>query len=76
LPYLLDTNTVSYVMERRPAIVAKVAEAGGVNNLAITAITVAELRYGDEAMPEGRRNDRFFEHIERVCGLRFERWEL
>jgi predicted nucleic acid-binding protein len=137
LPYLLDTNTVSYVMQRRPAIVAKVAEAGGVNNLAVTAITVAELRYGVEAMPEGRRkqdrlasintileglevraftqdagaafgwaaallekggvawdwpdlaiasvalaehmtvasNDSFFGHVERVCGLRFERWE-
>jgi tRNA(fMet)-specific endonuclease VapC len=133
LPYLLDTNTVSYVMQRRPAIVAKVAEAGGVNNLAVTAITVAELRYGVEAMPEGRKkqdrltsmkslevraftqdagaafgwaaallekegvawdwpdlaiasialvehltvasNDRFFEHVQRVCGLRFERWK-
>jgi predicted nucleic acid-binding protein len=137
LPYLLDTNTVSYVMQRRPAIVAKVTEAGGVNNLAVTAITVAELRYGVEAMPEGRRkqdrlanintileglevraftqdagaafgwaaallekggvawdwpdlaiasvalaehmtvasNDSFFGHVERVCGLRFERWE-
>jgi predicted nucleic acid-binding protein len=137
LPYLLDTNTVSYVMQRRPTIVAKVTEAGGVNNLAVTAITVAELRYGVEAMPEGRRkqdrlasintileglevraftqdagaafgwaaallekggvawdwpdlaiasvalaehmtvasNDSFFGHVERVCGLRFERWE-
>ena len=51
MPYLLDTNTVSYVLQRRPAIVAKVAEAGGVNNLAITPITVAELRYGVEDMP-------------------------
>lgn len=107
------------------------------NNLAVTAITVAELRYGVEAMPAGRKkedrltsidaileslevraftqdagaafgwaaallekegvawdwpdlaiasvalvehmtvvsNDRFFRHVERVCGLRFERWE-
>jgi predicted nucleic acid-binding protein len=56
LPYLLDTNTVSYMMQRRPAIVAKVAEAGGVNNLAITAITVAELRYGVEPCPKGEGN--------------------
>lgn len=55
MPYLLDTSTVSYVMQRRPTIVAKVAEAGGVTNLAVTAITVAELRYGVEAMPEGRK---------------------
>lgn len=125
------------MMQRRPAIVAKVTEAGGVNNLAVTAITVAELRYGVEAMPEGRKkrdrltsvdtilksievraftqdagaafgwaaallekegvawdwpdlaiasvaltehltvasNDGFFGHVERVCGLPFERWE-
>ncbi len=105
--------------------------------MAVTAITVAELRYGVEAMPEGRKkrdrltsvdtilksievraftqdagaafgwaaallekegvawdwpdlaiasvaltehltvasNDGFFGHVERVCGLPFERWE-
>lgn len=137
MPYLLDTNAVSYLMEKRPAIVAKVAAAGGVNSFYVAAITVAELRHGAEAMPEGRKkrqlvmgldavlgglevlpfaqdaaavfgwaaallekegiawdwpdlaiasialaehmtvasNDGFFGRVERVCGLKFERWE-
>lgn len=124
-------------MEKRPAIVGKVREAGGLNSLSVAAITVAELRYGVERMPEGRKkrnnsaelyaaldsvevlpftqdaaaacgwaaallekegvawdwpdlatasvalaehltlasNDGFFEHVERICGLTFERWE-
>lgn len=125
-------------MQKRPAIVAKVAQAGGIANFAVTTITIAELRYGIEALPEGRRkrkrvasldmilehgpeilpfnedaaavfgwagallkgagipfdfpdlaiasvalienktmvsNDGFFDHAQRVCGLKFERWE-
>lgn len=134
---LLDTNTVSYLMQKRPAIVAHVARVGGVDNLSLAAIAAAELRHGVERMPEGRRkrgiltdleavlsrvevrpftadaaaaygwaaallekdgvafgfpdlaiasialaehitvvsNDAFFEHVHRVCGLKFERWE-
>lgn len=136
--YLLDTNTASYLMERRPTIVSRVREAGGSGLLSISTITLAELNYGVRIMPEGRRkterlddlgkmlgtgmdvrpfsaeaasvyseagatlreagvafsfqdlaiasvaiaenktlasNDSFFEHVERLCGLRFERWE-
>jgi len=137
LAYLLDTNTVSYLIQKRPIIVDKVASAGGLSNLSVAAITAAELRYGVERMPEGRRkvnnladlftvlgeieirpftedaaaafgwaaallesagvafsfpdlaiasialveditvasNDGFFEHVQKVCGLKFERWE-
>jgi predicted nucleic acid-binding protein len=42
-------------MQKRPSIVAAVAHAGGVSNLSVAAITVAELRYGVEALPAGRR---------------------
>lgn len=137
MAYLLDTNTVSYLIQKRPVIVAKVTSAGGLSNLSVAAITAAELRYGVERMPEGRRkvnnladlftvlgdilvrpftedaaaafgwaaallesagvafsfpdlaiasialveditvasNDGFFEHVRKVCGLKFERWE-
>lgn len=125
-------------MEQRPSIVARVEKAGGLMSLAVTTITVAELRYGVGAMPEGRRkrarvasldavffagievrpfhqdaaaifgwagallrdagvsfefpdlaiasvalaedrtlisNDGFFENAQKICGLKFERWE-
>jgi predicted nucleic acid-binding protein len=137
LLYLLDTNIVSYFLRGRPTIVAKIREAGGIDTLFVTAITVAEQRYGAEVMPEGRKkeqlvasldvaldsvevlpftqdaaaafgwarallekegvgwtwpdlavasvglaenmtvvsNDGFFQHVEYVCGLKFERWE-
>jgi predicted nucleic acid-binding protein len=55
LAYLLDTNTVSYLIQKRPIIVDKVASAGGLSNLSVAAITAAELRYGVERMPGGRR---------------------
>jgi predicted nucleic acid-binding protein len=57
LPYLLDTNSVSYLMEKRSTIAAKIAGAGGLRLVAISAITVAELRYGVEALPAGRKRD-------------------
>jgi predicted nucleic acid-binding protein len=138
LNYLLDINIASYVMRRRPSIVAKVEEAGGLGLLSVSTITLAELAFGIRILPEGRRktsllnnlgallgmrmdvrpfsadaaevfaeagatlrragvafsfqdltiasiaiaenrtlasNDAFFEHVERLCGLRFERWE-
>lgn len=125
-------------MQKRPAVMTKIAEAGGIENIAATSITVAELQFGIEALPEGRKkreragsldaiidngleilpftenaaaafgwagamlknagisfdfpdlaiasvalvdyrtmvsNDGFFGHVERVCGLKFERWE-
>lgn len=137
MTYLLDTNLLSYLMEKRSKMVTRVAEAGGVSNLATATITLAELRFGVELLPESRRkkerqasldavlksmevrpftedaakmfgwagsrlrgagvgfsfpdlaiasvalaedrtvasNDRFFRDAERVCGLKFERWE-
>jgi predicted nucleic acid-binding protein len=138
LNYLLDTNIASYVMRRRPSVVARVEDAGGLGFLSVSTITLAELSFGIAILPEGRRqaelsdglqamlaarmevrpfsieaagvfsevgatlrragvafsfqdlaiastaiaenktlasNDGFFEDVERLCGLRFERWE-
>ncbi len=134
----MDTNTVSYLIERRPSIVAKVGEIGGPNALSIPTIALAEARVGITTMHAGARkatllaaleallatgievrpftteaavvfseagaklqaagvgidfpdlcmasvaiaenktlvsNDGVFYHVQRVCGLRFERWE-
>jgi predicted nucleic acid-binding protein len=125
-------------MERRTSIVARVRGVGGPALLSISTITLAELYYGIQTLPEERRktkrlddlrrmlqagmdvrpfsadaarvyaetgatlrmagmgfkfqdlaiasiamaenktfasNDSFFEHVQRLCGLRFERWE-
>jgi len=136
LNYLLDTNTVSYLMEERAAVVERVRDAGGLARISISTITLAELRYGLRTMPDSRKktssleslrrildsemdirpftasevyseagarlkisgiafsfedlaiasiaisenktlasNDGFFDHVRRLCGLRFERWE-
>ncbi len=125
-------------MEQRPSIVTKVREVGGPGLLSISTITLAELYYGIQIMPEGRKkarllgslgemlrtgmevrsfsadaavayskagatlreagvafefqdlaiasiamaenktlasNDGFFSRVQRLCGLRFERWK-
>jgi predicted nucleic acid-binding protein len=66
LNYLLDTNIASYLMERRPAVVAKVGEAGGPGLLSISTISLAELTYGIRVMPQGRKRERLFESLERI----------
>lgn len=125
-------------MRRRPPVLAKVEEIGGLEVLSVSTVTLAELAFGIRILPEGRRknellnglermlgtltdlrpfstdaagifseagatlrragvafsfqdlaiasvaiaenktlasNDGFFEHVRRLCGLRFERWE-
>lgn len=125
-------------MRRRPSVVAKVEEVGGLRLISVSTITLAELAFGIRILPEGFRktelldgleemlgtgmdvrpfsaeaarvyseagatlreagvafafqdlaiasvaiaenktlasNDSFFEHVQRLCGLRFERWE-
>lgn len=55
---VLDTNVVSELMRPTPdpAVVAW-AQAQTAPELAMTAITVAEVRFGIERLPEGRRKD-------------------
>jgi predicted nucleic acid-binding protein len=72
LSYLLDTNTVSYLLSQSPAIRAKVHKAGGLNVLAISTISVAELYYGVMVMPEGRRKKALLASIETVLSTGLE----
>ncbi|MBE7245787.1 MAG: type II toxin-antitoxin system VapC family toxin [Actinomycetospora chiangmaiensis] len=63
---VLDTNVVSelWKVAPNPAVLAWV-DAQAIETLYLTAITVAELRYGIAAMPEGRRRTVFQERMER-----------
>lgn len=63
---LLDTNVISELWRLRPdpAVLAWV-DAQAIETLCLSAITVAELRFGVAAMPEGRRRAVFYERLER-----------
>ena len=55
---VLDTNVLSELMKASPApAVMEWTDAPGRERLYITAITVAEIRYGVERLPSGRRRD-------------------
>ena len=66
---VLDTNVVSELMRPAPdpGVVAWVhAQAGG--ELCTTAITLAEIRYGIERLPDGRRKQLLRSTAEEVFG--------
>jgi toxin FitB len=71
--FLLDTNVVSEWVKPRP-------NAGVINWLAqvdedrvfMSVVTLAELRYGIERMPPGRRRTRLEEWVREELPLRFE----
>ncbi len=46
LAYLLDTNTVSYLLSNRPQEVRRRVNRVGIGAVCVSAITEAELRYG------------------------------
>jgi len=55
---ILDTNVVSELMRPEPdARVRQWVSGRRADELATTAITVAEIRHGIELLPEGRRKD-------------------
>ena len=62
--YLLDTNIASYVMRRRPSILAKVEGIGGLGVLSISTVTLAELAFGIRILPEGRRKNELLNGLE------------
>ncbi len=64
--YLIDTDAVSYLMERRPSIVAKVREVGGPALLSVSTISLAELDYGIRIMPEGRKKTERLDSLRRL----------
>ena len=64
--YLLDTNVISEPLRRVPEPrVAEWLDAQALETLYLSAITVAELRFGVRSLPAGRRRDRLNEGLER-----------
>ncbi|KND61510.1 VapC toxin protein [Candidatus Burkholderia verschuerenii] len=62
---VLDTNVISelWKVEPNPKVLAWI-DAQAVETLYLSAITVAELRYGLAAMPEGKRRTIYQERLE------------
>ena len=56
---VLDTNVVSELMKspRSEAVVAWISTQRQVDDLSVTTITVAEVLYGIELLPNGKRRD-------------------
>lgn len=55
MPYMLDTDTASYIIKGRPpAIAAKLADIPP-TQVCMSAITRAELQYGLKRLPAGHR---------------------
>ena len=62
---LVDTNVVSEPLRRTPdPRVAAWLDAQALETLYLSAITVAELRFGVHSLPPGRRRDRLHEELE------------
>ncbi len=54
-PYLLDTNTASYIIKgNRPTVLTRLA-AIPISRIAISVITEAELRFGVTRLPSAKR---------------------
>lgn len=67
---LLDTNVVSEVMraEPRPAVLAWL-DAQAAETLFLSSITLAEVLFGIEAMPAGRRRNTLAETFAGICAI-------
>lgn len=63
MPYMLDTDTVSYVIRRTPASVIETMEAKGAEGsaLVISSITYAELRLGAERSAAAAKHHRLID---------------
>ena len=61
---LVDTNVVSEPLRATPASrVVEWLDAQALETLYLSAITVAEMRFGVHALPAGRRRDRLLEDL-------------
>jgi predicted nucleic acid-binding protein len=67
---LLDTNVVSEVMraEPHPAVVAWL-DAQAAETLYLSSITLAEVLFGIEVMPAGRRRNALAETFAGICAI-------
>ena len=54
MPYLLDTDTCSYIMKRHPLSVLKHLQTIEMSPIGISSMTLAELRYGVERFNSSR----------------------
>lgn len=62
---LLDTNVVSEPLRRdTEPRVAEWLDAQALETLYLSAVTVAELRFGVQVLPKGRRRERLRNHLE------------
>lgn len=62
---LVDTNVISEPLRREPsAAVIEWLDAQNVETLFLAAISLAEMRFGVAALPEGRRRDWLHQSIE------------
>jgi tRNA(fMet)-specific endonuclease VapC len=62
MQYLLDTNVVSELSKPRPNVALMLAFAARGDDIAISAITLQELRFGIERVPLSAKRD-FLEHF-------------
>ena len=63
---LIDTNVISEPLRRVPdPQVAEWFDSQSLETLYLSAITVAELRFGVQSLPVGRRRSRLHEGVER-----------
>ena len=69
---LVDTNVMIEPLRREPnAAVIEWLDAQNVETLFLAAISLAEIRFGIAALPEGRRRDRLHQGIEQRVLLLF-----
>ncbi len=62
---LIDTNVVSEPLRRNPEpCVADWLDAQALETLYLSAITVAELRFGVQALPDGQRRNQLHKDLE------------
>lgn len=73
MSFLLDTNVVSEWVKPHPnvGVIAWLAEADE-DTVFLSVVTLAELRYGIERLPAGRRRTRLAEWLRDDIPLRFE----
>ena len=73
MSFLLDTNAISEWQKPRPnpGLTAWTSSANE-DDLFLSVVTLAELRYGIERMPEGSRRQRYEQWLEHELLFRFE----
>ncbi|MGA8153051.1 MAG: type II toxin-antitoxin system VapC family toxin [Terriglobales bacterium] len=73
MSFLLDTNAVSEWVKPRPdAGLIRWMEAADEDRIFLSVISLAELRYGVERLPAGKRRRRLEEWLGHELPLRFE----